>query len=135
MYLSLIVLGTLLLLSSHSDVIGHPMTISFDDCHGIIAGKWGKCSAAIARQIFLWHKWSDATRDDRCGFPCVSQLKGRLSNFQWKWDARYKCETNAPGIVGVATKLSRKGAVDWAVDDFLQKAVAAGHIQPEDINC
>lgn len=134
MRLSSLVLSYILLLFTNS-ITGHDITISLDDCEGIFANNWGPCSTALIKQILRWHGWSGVKRDERCGFPCVSQLKGRISNWQWKWDGRFTCESKAPGIVGVATKFSKKGAIDWAVTDFLQKAVKAGHIQHEDVNC
>lgn len=51
------------------------------------------------------------------------------------WEGKFQCEIKAPGIVGVVTRHSRNGAIEWAAIDFLQKVVAAGHIQREDANC
>ena len=134
MHLLRIVLSCVLLLLSNN-IKGHQITISLEDCHGIFAGNWGKCSAALKKQLLTWHGWSGMKRDEPCEFLCVSQLKGRMVNLlQWKWDGKFTCESKAPGIVGISTRFSKKDAIDWAVVDFLKKAIATGHIQREDVD-
>ncbi|CAF4744206.1 unnamed protein product, partial [Rotaria sp. Silwood2] len=41
----------------------------------------------------------------------------------------------APGIEGRDTKLSRNGAMEWAIQDFLTKAFSSGSISAQDFQC
>jgi hypothetical protein len=61
----------------------------------------------------------------------MGNLKGRIS----KWDGRFRCHSNAPGIVGHANRQSRGGAIEWALKDFLDEAIASGHIKPQQFQC
>ena len=66
---------------------------------------------------------------------CMSNIKGRISVWQWNWDGRFRCDSKAPGIIGYATRLSRTGAMEAAILDFVHKATAAGYLKAKDFNC
>jgi hypothetical protein len=94
------------------------------------------CTNEIAKTIYDLHRWSAKnTPHTRCGLPCTTNVKGRLSRWKWVWDGQFRCDSKAPGIVGEATKLSKDGAIEWAIKDFLTRAIKAGHIKPEEFKC
>jgi hypothetical protein len=41
----------------------------------------------------------------------------------------------APGIIGYATELNRKLAMELAIQDFIQKAKEASYLNPKDTVC
>ena len=133
MHLSIFVLACILL--GNGGISGHETVFPMQDCVGIFHGDFTTCANSLTEKIVQWQQWTNQKRDQRCGFPCTSQLRGRFHGFKWMWEGKFQCERKAPGIVGVATKYSRNGAIEWATIDFLRKAVAAGHIQPGDAIC
>jgi len=52
-----------------------------------------------------------------------------ILKWKWKWDGRFRCHSNAPGIVGHATRQSRGGAMEWDLKHFL------GHIKHQQFQC
>lgn len=124
-----------IVLSFVSACTGREIIFPAADCSGIFNGNFASCANALTTQLFHMHQWSDGTRDQRCGFPCVSKVKGRFHRWEWVWDGKFQCETIAPGILGTATRYGQKSAIDAAVADFLRKAVTSGHIQPGDVDC
>jgi hypothetical protein len=59
-------------------------------------------------------------------------VKGGFHRWQWKWSGQFNC--NGWSVLGSSTQLkSRNGAVEHAVIDFMQKALAAKLISVEDI--
>jgi hypothetical protein len=101
----------------------------------ISSGNYAACTNDLATQIYKLHHWGTGRPDTTCGFPCTDNVKGRFSRWEWKWDAQFQCDSTAPGIIGMATKKSSKGAKEWAIKDFVNKAIAAGHIKAEDVKC
>jgi hypothetical protein len=83
---------------------GHETEFPVETCaSAIFSGNFAACTKEVAKNICKWHQWGDNTPDARCGFPCKSNLKGRF----FKWDGKLQCDSNAPGIVGEATKRSK----------------------------
>lgn len=101
----------------------------------VLSNNYAACANQLASSIYRMHNWSKRRGDVSCGFPCTHKLKGRFSKWEWKWDAEFRCDSKAPGIVGQATKYSKDGAKEWAIKDFVDKAIAAGHIKGEDVKC
>lgn len=102
---------------------------------GVATGNYWSCAAQLAHSIFRLHSWSEDTPIDICGNSCHGNVKGRLSKWKWKWDGRFRCESIAPGIVGHDTKQSRNGAIEWAIQDFLRKAIQSGRLKPQQFQC
>ncbi len=95
-----------------------------------------ECTSEVAKIIYDLHRWSAKNKPHTgCGLPCTTNVKGRLVGWQWKWDGQFRCDSKAPGVVGEATRFSKNGAIEWAIKDFLKKAIAAGHIKPEEFKC
>ncbi|CAF1029259.1 unnamed protein product [Rotaria sordida] len=105
-------------------------------CVGSVAsGNYMPCIGQLAHQIWKLHNWSEDTPINICGMNCVGNIKGRLSSWKWKWDGKFRCDEKAPGIEGRDTKLSRNGAMEWAIKDFLNKAFSRGIISAKDFQC
>jgi hypothetical protein len=102
---------------------------------GVATGNYWSCAGQLALSIWKIHNWSEDTPINICGISCKGNLKGRLSKWQWKWDGRFRCDSKASGIVGHDTKQSRNGAMEWAIKDFLNKAMKSGKIKAEDFRC
>ena len=102
---------------------------------GFVTGNYWTCAAQLANVIFKLHSWSEDTPINICGISCYGNLKGRISKLKWKWDGRFRCDSIAPGIVGQDTKLSRNGAMEWAIKDFLNKAIVSARLQPQQFQC
>jgi hypothetical protein len=102
---------------------------------GIASGNYGPCVIELAHNIWKLFNWDEDTPINICGIKCHGNLKGRLSNWKWKWDGRFRCDSKAPGVVGHDTRLSRKGAMEWAIKDFLKKAIKSDHLKPQDFQC
>jgi len=102
---------------------------------GLFAGDYNQCIEAIADMILKLSEWSKDTSINVCDMLCMGNIKGRLSKTQWKWDARFHCDLKAPGIIGYATDVNRKLAMESAIQDFIQKAKEAGYLNSEDTTC
>jgi len=102
---------------------------------GLATGNYWPCLAQLANSIWKLHNWSENTPITMCGIDCIGNLKGRISKFKWKWDGRFRCDSKAPGIVGQDSKKSRNGAMEWAIKDFLNKAISSGQLKPEELQC
>ena len=93
------------------------------------------CAAAIANTIYQMFKWGGYTPVDICGTRCEGRLKGRLYGLRWKWNAEFRCPSISPRIVGKATKLSRGGSMEHAINDWVAQATRAGVISEADFRC
>ncbi|CAF3040145.1 unnamed protein product [Rotaria sp. Silwood2] len=102
---------------------------------GVATGNYWSCAGQLAYSIWKLHNWGENTPISICGIPCTGSLKGRFSKWQWKWDARFRCDTKTPGIEGHDTKKSRNGAMEWAIKDFLNRAISSGRIKVEELHC
>jgi hypothetical protein len=138
MQLSIIFVTTvfvfILLLNSSSN--GKNIDFPFESCaFAISSGDYWPCVTQLANSIWKLHQWSEDTPINICGISCNGNLKGRFSSWKWKWDGRFRCDSKAPGIVGQDARQSRKGAMEWAIKDFLNKAITSGHINAKDFQC
>jgi hypothetical protein len=102
---------------------------------GLATGNYWPCLGQLANSIWKLHNWSENTPITICGIACTGNLKGRISKLKWKWDGRFRCDSKAPGIVGQDSKQSRNGAMEWAIKDFLNKAISSGQLKPEELQC
>ena len=102
---------------------------------GFVTGNYIGCAAALANSIWKIHHWGADTTIDICGNECTGNLKGRLSHWKWKWDAKFQCLAKAPGIVGYSTALSRNGAMEHAINNWMIKASQAGSVDINDFKC
>jgi len=89
---------------------------------GFATGNYAACAAALAYNIWKIHQWGEDTPITICGNSCTGNLKGRISSFEWKWDAKFQCQNKGQGIEGESTALSRDGAVEGAIKDWISKA-------------
>ncbi|KAB7496532.1 Anti-lipopolysaccharide factor [Armadillidium nasatum] len=67
------------------------------------------------------------------GHPCHYRVKPRISKFQLKYDGKFWC----PGFAsfsGRATRKSRSGAAEHAIQDFAQKAVASNLLSQSEVD-
>ena len=102
---------------------------------GLATGSYASCAAALANNIWKIHQWGDDTPVNICGNTCTSNLKGRFSSWKWKWDAKFQCQSKGQGIIGQSTALSRDGAVEGAIRDWIEKASRTGEIKDDDFKC
>ena len=105
------------------------------ECAGVIIGNYAGCAAALAQSIWTIHQWGEDTPITVCGNSCIGNLKGRISSWKWKWDAKFQCPDKTQGIVGESTALSRDGAMQHAIEDWINKASLAGKINADDFKC
>jgi hypothetical protein len=124
----------ILLLTNYS--YGHKIDFPIEVCvDGFSSGNYWLCVTQLANSIWKLHNWSEDTPTDICGISCTGNLKGRISKWKWKWDGRFRCQSKVPGIVGHDTRNSKNGAMEWAIKDFLNKAIASGQLKAKDFHC
>ncbi|CAF3036139.1 unnamed protein product [Rotaria sp. Silwood2] len=80
--------------------------------------------AGLIMPVIDLHSWNDGAAQSMFGTTCRSSLKGRLSSFEWKWDARFSCD-NYP-FVGQATRQGKSSAIEAAFVDWMNQANNAG---------
>ncbi|CAF1970265.1 unnamed protein product [Rotaria magnacalcarata] len=128
------ILGCVLLFNSYTS--GQQFTFPVQACAtGVATGNYWSCAGQLAFNIWKVHNWGANTPITICGLPCTGNLKGRISKLQWVWDARFRCDSNAPGINGKSSKKSRDGAMEWAIKDFLNQALSSGRLKSTDLRC
>ncbi|CAF0856883.1 unnamed protein product [Adineta steineri] len=106
-----------------------------ESCVTALTGNYVGCLGALAQSIWKVSQWGDATPITICGNQCLGNLKGRISKLKWKWDAKFQCQNKGQGIQGGSTALSRNGAMQGAIQDWITKAVQAGQINAADFKC
>ena len=139
-YLALMQLSIILIscfLFFNNDVVGEIIEFPTHDCTSTGFGNSVTCSDGLATHIFKFHDWDKNKLHTTCGFPCTVNLKIHMSKTKkkLKWIAQFQCHSKAPGIVGMATKKSPTKAKESAIRDFINKAVAAGHVKVEEVQC
>ena len=103
------------------------------DLTSCIQQDWISCGIKLGSTYFSLHKWNDYTAVKFLGNDCVGSIKGGFHRWQWKWSGEFKCPA-LTSIVGSSTQFkSRDGAIQQAITDFMQKALAAGVIKPDQI--
>jgi hypothetical protein len=102
---------------------------------GFATGDYTACVAALAYNIWKIHQWGEDSPINICDNQCTGNLKGRISHFEWKWDAKFQCQNKGQGIQGGSTAYSRDGAMEGAIKDWITKASAAGAINANDFKC
>ncbi len=64
------------------------------------------------------------------------KLKGRVSHFQWVWDAKFDCREGAPGIIGEVYGLKiRHDAMKQDIAQTTEQAITFGKLTPNDFQC
>jgi hypothetical protein len=108
----------------------------FRECTtAIFSGNRQKCVGIFLQSFMANQDWSKDEPRKLCGHQCTSNRKGYFSNFEWVWEVRYRCDSEAPGIMGSGTGKSRAGAMHWASEDFINKTVATGRFKDKDFRC
>jgi hypothetical protein len=128
------VLSSFILLSN--PICGQKLDFPAAACaSGVESGNYWGCAARLAKSILGLHTWNEDTPINICGIDCTGNLKGRISRWRWVWDGRFRCDSKAPGIVGQHEQKGKVAAMNLAIKDFLNKAVASGHVKPDDFQC
>ena len=103
---------------------------------GLATNSWVGCAVDLGKIIWSLHTWSDDQSIKICNIDCVGNLKGRIHKLEWVWDAKFRCEARAPGIVGEGRgKASRQGAMEEGIKEFILAAINAGKLKAEDFKC
>lgn len=89
----------------------------------------------LVNHVWNLHQWSPDVTMELCNISCQSNLKGRVSKLSWHWNARFRCDSIAPGIEGNGGALSRNGAIDDAIGNFIAKALMKGFTKVKDLQC
>ena len=110
----------------------HPLKMC---AKAVLNGKEKQCFNIFLQSLMANEEWSDEEPRKLCSRECTVKRRGYFKNFQWVWEAHYRCESTVPGIVGIAMKKSQNGATLWAIDDFIKKAVATGRYEEKDFQC
>jgi hypothetical protein len=108
-----------------------------DACQaGFRTGDWKDCANSLSTLIWNTHTWYDDQPITICKLKCARLLKGRVSNFQWVWDAKFACEEQAPGMIGEARGFkTRRNAMKHAIAQTIEQAITYGKLTPNDFKC
>jgi hypothetical protein len=97
---------------------------------------WKDCANNLSTLIWNTHTWYDNQSIRICKLQCSRKLKGRISNFQWVWDAKFQCESHAPGIIGEARGFkTRRNAMEQAIAQAIEQSIIFGRLTPNDFKC
>jgi hypothetical protein len=138
MQLSTILLGSFLAIMllcnmcTSNDDVDNPVRACLLD---ILAGNQHKCFSKFVASYEKHQDWSEDKPLKICKNKCTVSGKGRFFNSEWVWEARVRCNSKLPSIVGNATMKSRNGAQHWAIDDLINKAVATGRFKRKEFEC
>ncbi len=103
---------------------------------GYQTSDWQDCANNLSTLIWNTHTWYDNDPIRICKLQCSRKLKGRVSNFQWVWDAKFECKEHAPGILGEARGFkSRQNAMKQAIAQTIEQAIIFGKLSPNDFKC
>ena len=99
-------------------------------------GNWKDCANSLSTLIWNTQTWYDNQPINICKLQCSRKLKGRVSHFQWVWDARFECREHAPGIIGEARGLKiRQQAMKQAIAQTIEQSIIYGKLTPNDFKC
>jgi hypothetical protein len=137
---TLIVMTFSIIISSAiaADDISYEQNFDFPDtCKtGFETGNWKDCANSLSTLIWNTHTWYDNQPITICKLKCTRYLEGRVSNFQWVWDAKFECGEQAPGILGEARGFKiRRNAMKQAIAQTIEQAITYGKLTPDDFKC
>ena len=97
---------------------------------------WKDCAHSLSMLIWTTQTWYDNQPIKICRLQCARKLKGRVSNFQWVWDAKFECGERAPGIIGEARGFQvRRNAMEQAIAQTIEQGFLLGKLSPNDFQC
>ena len=88
-----------------------------------IPQNWGKRSLNIIKLSL--QNWTEVATIKLIGHECKGSIKNGFYKWKWTWSAKWKCP-DLTSIVGYSNNYkSRKGALEFALIDFMFKALQA----------
>jgi hypothetical protein len=98
-----------------------------------MSGNWGACGVQVAQKISSiyssYNSWHDEQQVAIFGTTCTSVVKGGFYRWKWRWQGRFWCPTLSP-IEGYSNNWeSRKGAIEHAIEDYVQKGGQHGFLK------
>ena len=103
---------------------------------GYETNDWKDCANSLSMLIWDTQTWYDNQPINICKLQCARKLKGRVSNFQWVWDAKFECGERAPGIIGEARGFQvRRNAMEQAIAQTIEQGMLLGKLNPNDFQC
>lgn len=108
-----------------------------DTCQlGFQTGNWKDCANSLSTLIWNSHTWYDNQPIKICKLKCTRKLNGRVSNFQWVWDATFECGEQVPEFIGEARGFKiRRNAMKYAISQTIEQAITFGKLTPNDFKC
>ena len=89
---------------------------------GCYSQSWVSLAGSLATTIVGLHNWSDGMAYNLMGYSCKAQIKGRFHRLKWVYDGKFICPSWTP-LVGESRHLmSKNGATEHAIRDFVNKA-------------
>jgi hypothetical protein len=121
-----------------NDLSSYEQSFDFPDaCQaGFRTGNWKDCANSLSTLIWNTHTWYNDQPIIICKLKCTRTLKGRVSNFQWVWDAKFECGEQAPGMIGEARGFkTRRNAMKHAIAQTIEQSITYGKLTPNDFKC
>lgn len=95
---------------------------------------WESIANAAVQSLISLHSWGNENSVNYLNAPCKSSIKGRVSSFKWKWDAKFVCYGRFNGLKGSSRGSSgRTSAVRKAVQDFTRQAISQGIVTAAEV--
>jgi hypothetical protein len=97
---------------------------------------WVKCGLNVGTGLFkkYYGTWQNSQDVNAFGTVCKTQFGGLFRRFSWAWNGQFWCPSISATVLGTSEHYkSRDGAIEHAIQNFVQKAGSAGLLTQEQI--
>ena len=101
-----------------------------------ISLNWVVCGTSVGTALYkkYYGTWQDSQDVNAFGTVCKTQFRGSFYRWQWVWGGQFWCPSISETIRGESEHLkSRTGAIEHALQNYVEKAGAAGVLTNEQI--
>ncbi len=107
--------------------------IDFTPCLSL---DWVSCGINVGTGLFqtYYGTWLDSQDVNAFGTVCKTQFRGSFYRWEWVWGGHFWCPSISATVLGVSKNYkSRDGAIEHALQNFVETAGTAGLLTKEQI--
>lgn len=107
--------------------------INYQPCLSL---NWVACGASVGTALYkkYYGTWQDSQDVNAFGTVCKTQFRGSFYRWKWVWGGNFWCPSISDSVRGTSEHYkSREGAIEHALQNYVQVAGAAGLLTQQQI--